>query len=623
MASSSQPALADSAPRQAYNASIDPSNDDASGKNTETESVVSEGKQPGVAAAAAAWNLAPGMLIVAWLGIAMVAYAYGLENNMTYATLTQATGLFKQFQWYPTLNVIQQVIIAVAKIPIAKLADVFGRAQGYVLSIFFYVVGFILIAAAQNIETTAAGVVFYALGNSGTQIMQQIVLADWTPARWRGAAIGLVSLPYIINFAVAPRIVGALVDYTRPEDNSWRWLAGMFTIIFPVVSFPIIFTLALNQTRGRKRGLVPRHPYFPDYPLHTLRDRLRAFGRGLWAFTVDVDLIGLVALCAGLLLLLIPLKLQANKPAGWSDGSIIAMLTVGAFLLIALVPFELYVSPKPIIKKRFILNKDVVFPALIGFFDFVSFYLSWTSAYTWVFVTHGWSLEDAGYFSNTQSLCLTVFGIAAGFVSVWTRRFKWQMVVGACIRMVGLGLMIHFRSLDASNVQLVWPQVLQGLGGGILGVILQVSAQISVPHQDVATVTAFVLLAAEVGGATGSAIVGALQVEYLPERFDRYLPNVDAAVRTALLGNPLGAASYPLGTEIRTGFALAYTDFVHRLLIISIAISALPIVLSLLITDRKLSDSQNCVNEKEKAVAVEAVQIAKAQHQEKVDIEKP
>ncbi|CAD6917951.1 unnamed protein product [Tilletia controversa] len=589
-------------------------NDDQSQKNSsehETESVNSDAKQPGVAAAAAAWNLAPWMLALAWIGIGMTAYAYGLENNVTYATLSQATSIFKQFQWYPTLNVIQQVIIAVAKFPIAKLADVFGRAQGYVLSIAFYLVGFILLATAKDIHTTAAGVVFYAIGNSGTQIMQQIVLADWTPARWRGAAIGLVSMPYIINFAVAPRIVASLVNYTDVNDNGWRWLAGMFTIIFPIASFPIIFTLALNQSRGRKRGLVPRHPYLQMSPL-----------RAAWAFVLDIDFIGLLLLCAGLLLILLPLKLQASKPDGWSNASIIAMLTVGSVLLLTLVAYEHFLAPHPVIKKRFILNKDVIFPALIGFFDFVSFYLSWTTAYSFVFIVHDWTLADAGYFSNTQSLCLTVFGIAAGFVSVWTRRFKWQMFVGACVRTLGIGLMIHFRSLAATNVQLVWPQVLQGLGGGILGVILQVSAQVSVPHQDVATVTAFVLLAAEVGGAVGSAIVGALQVEYLPSRFDFYLPNVDPEVRTNLLGSPFVCTSvYPLGSEIRTGFSRAYTDFVHRLLIIGIVVSVVPIILSALITDRKLSDSQNCVNEKEKALAVEAVRLAKGRQLEKEDVE--
>ncbi|KAL9937665.1 hypothetical protein V8E36_003210 [Tilletia maclaganii] len=585
---------------------------DAKDFDSESEVSAVEGKQPGVAAADAAWTLSPTMLLVAWLGIGMTAYAYGLENNVTYANLTQSTSLFNQFSWYPTLNVIQQVIIAVIKFPVAKLADVFGRAQGYVISIFFYVIGFILIASAQSINQTAAGVVFYAVGNSGTQIMQQIVLADWTPARWRGAAIGLVSMPYIINFAVAPRIVESLVNYTDLTDQRWRWLAGMFTIIFPIAAFPIIFTLALNQSRAKKQGLVPQHPYF----------RLSA-GRAIWQFIVDIDLIGLVLLCAGLLLLLIPLKLQANKPEGWSDSSIIAMLTCGAFFLVALGPFEYFLSPNPVIKRRFITQKDVIFPALIGFFDFVSFYLAWTTAYTWVIVTHGWSLSDAGYFSNTQSLCLTVFGIAAGFVSVWTRRFKWQMVVGACVRTLGLGLMIHFRNLNATDVQLVWPQVLQGLGGGILGVILQVSAQVSVPHQDVATVTAFVLLAAEVGGAVGSAIVGALFVEYLPGRVDFHLPDLDPTVRSNFLTSPyLYVAPYPLGSPIRTGMAQAYTDYVHRALIIGIAVSAIPIILSALITDRKLSDTQNCVTD-EKSVAVEAVQLGKGQRYQREDVERP
>ncbi|KAK0546824.1 hypothetical protein OC846_004354 [Tilletia horrida] len=568
----------------------------------DTQSVVSAEKQPGVAAAQAAWTLPPWMLALTWIGIGLTAYAYGLDNNVTYATIQQSTMVFKQFSWYPTLQVIQQVMIAVVKFPIAKLADVFGRAQGYVLSVFFYIIGFIILASSENVKTTAAGCVFYAIGNTGVQIMQQIVIADWTPARWRGAAIGLVSLPYVVNFAVAPRIVKRLVNTEDLSSDSWRWLAGIFPIIFPIVTAPVIFTLALNQTRARQQGLVPRHPYFQ-----------MGFRQAVWAFCVDIDLFGLLLICAGFLLLLIPIKLQANTPNGWGEGSIIAMLTVGGACIAALTPYEYFLAPKPILKQRFVLQKDVVFPALIGFFDFVSFYLSWTSAYTWVYLSHGWTLDDASYFSNTQSLCLTVFGIAAGFVSAATRRFKWQMVVGAVIRLVGLGLMIRYRSLQATNVQLVFPQVLQGLGGGILGVILQVSAQVAVPHQDVAMVTAFVLLAAELGGAVGSAIVSAVQVDYFPQRVDFYLPNLDSTVRNTLVESPFAAAAYPLGSEIRTGVSQAYTDFIHRLLIVAIVIAALPIILSTLLTDRKLTDTQNCVNTKEKAVAHEAVQIARGE----------
>ena len=64
--------------------------------------------------------------------------------------------------------------------------------------------------------------------------------------------------------------------------------------------------------------------------------------------------------------------------------------------------------------------------------------------------------------------------------------------------------MIHSRGANASDA--CRSQLLQGIGGGFSAVSLQVSAQASVPHADVAMVTAVVLLITEIGGAIGTAI---------------------------------------------------------------------------------------------------------------------
>lgn len=68
--------------------------------------------------------------------------------------------------------------------------------------------------------------------------------------------------------------------------------------------------------------------------------------------------------------------------------------------------------------------------------------------------------------------------------------------------------MIHSRGANGSDAELVWTQLLQGIGGGFAVVASTVGAQASVPHVDVAMVTAVVLLITEIGGAIGSAIGG-------------------------------------------------------------------------------------------------------------------
>merc|ERR1712157_180351 len=105
---------------------------------------------------------------------------------------------------------------------------------------------------------------------------------------------------------------------------------------------------------------------------------------------------------------------------GWQTGWIIAKLVLGGSMIIGFCIWEFF-APKPILNRRWRLNKDVHFATAIGFFDFFSFYTSWVPAYTWSMIVMDYNLIDAGYFSNCQSLALTVFGITAGFISLGTK----------------------------------------------------------------------------------------------------------------------------------------------------------------------------------------------------------
>jgi len=80
--------------------------------------------------------------------------------------------------------------------------------------------------------------------------------------------------------------------------------------------------------------------------------------------------------------------------------------------------------------------------------------------------------------------------------------------------------MIHSRGANSSTVEIVFSQLLQGIGGGFAAVCSQTLAQASVPHSDLTTVTAVFLLIMEIGGGGGNAI-GAEFPSYLAARLDR------------------------------------------------------------------------------------------------------
>ena len=57
-------------------------------------------------------------------------------------------------------------------------------------------------------------------------------------------------------------------------------------------------------------------------------------------------------------------------------ASMIAMLVIGVLLLPVIVFWEFKFAKRPILARRLLLNRAVVFAAWIGFFDFVSLYMN-------------------------------------------------------------------------------------------------------------------------------------------------------------------------------------------------------------------------------------------------------
>lgn len=82
---------------------------------------------------------------------------------------------------------------------LAKISDLTGRPNTFVLSLTFYTMGFIIVAASATLSAWVIGTVWIAIGFSGLQFLASVLIADLTSLQWRGMAQGLVASPYIIN----------------------------------------------------------------------------------------------------------------------------------------------------------------------------------------------------------------------------------------------------------------------------------------------------------------------------------------------------------------------------------------------------------------------------------------
>ena len=113
--------------------------------------------------------------------------------------------------------------------------------------------------------------------------------------------------------------------------------------------------------------------------------------------------------------------------------------------------------------------------------------------------------------------------------------------------------MIHSRGRDSSDAELVWTQILQGLGGGFASVCSGVAAQASVPHADVAMVIAIVLLWTEIGAGVGGSLAGAIWAGVMPDKLRQYLPSLSQEERDVLFGDITTVTSRPMEDPVRQG----------------------------------------------------------------------
>ncbi|RDB27339.1 Siderophore iron transporter 3 [Hypsizygus marmoreus] len=519
-----------------------------------------------------------------FISLGLAAYIYSLDGTTTYTYLAYAASEFKDHSLISPIQVAQSIIVAVGKPVVAKIADVSSRGSAYAFVLVFYVVGYIVIASAQNIQTVAGGIILYAVGYTGLQLLTQIIIADITTLKWRGLVSALMTTPFIVN-----AFVGANVSANVIQGAGWRWGYGMFAILVPAALLPLIITLLWAENKARKLGILAAgrngEVAGPKPPLY------KRLIRG----ADQLDIPGLMLIGTSVALILLPLTLSQSAKGGWNNASMIAMLVVGCVLIPAFVLYDFKFARYPVVAKRFCLNRTVVIAAITGAFDFISFYLTFTYLYSFIVVVKPWTLVNVTYFTQTQTVALCVFGIVAGFAMRYLRRYKHVLIIGLAIRLVGVGLMIHSRGANGSDAEIVWTQLLQGIGGGFAAVTSQVAAQASVPHSDVAMVTAVVLLVTEIGGAIGSAIAGAIWTNLMPGKLALHLPDVSEEDRATLFGSIVAAIEYPRGSPIREGVIQAYDDVMKVMLIAATVLAAVPLVLAFFMPNWRLGDTQNAV----------------------------
>ncbi|KAE8155087.1 MFS general substrate transporter [Aspergillus avenaceus] len=544
------------------------------------------------------WLIGISVLVCAW--------AYPLDSSTTSYYSIDASSYFKQHSSVlSTLSIATNIISAVSKPFIAKISDITSRPYTYIAALFFYVIGYIIVATTTTVASYIVGEVFVAIGSSGLDLINDIIVADLTPLEWRGFASSMLSTPFIINTWFAGQIVDAI-----DRRGQWRWGYGMFAIIMPVALGPAVATMITLDHQARKAEIVNvassnmarrtvQQRAQPEGPEIVAGERTEGWMQSLKRVLDEIDAFGLVLLGFGWSLLLLPFSLKTYADAGWQNQSLIAMMIVGGILLIAYVLYEIKWARVPSSPRRMIFNKTFLMAIIIDGFYMCKLAGSIRELYwsSYVYVAKPWSYQNWVYYSNTLTLALCITGPLVGLLQRWTHRYKSIQIVGLIIKIIGMGIMLDGNQATAHTGAMVMAMILIGVGGSMSVVGSRVASQASVPHQDVALAISMLSLWSKIGRAIGSAVVAVIWAQQMPRQLRRYLPATatDAEIK-ALFGSPRSIRQrYEFTDPMRVGAIVAYRHALYYCLATAMGLAFVPLIASLFQNNYFLGKSQNAV----------------------------
>ncbi|RMZ83116.1 hypothetical protein DV738_g1206, partial [Chaetothyriales sp. CBS 135597] len=516
-----------------------------------------------------------------FFGVFLIAYVYGLDGTLRYVYQPYATASYSQHSLLATINVLRAVIAAAAQPTAAKLSDVFGRVEMILLSILFYVVGTIVEATSNGVASFSAGAVIYQIGYTMIIFLLEVIVADLTSTRARLLFSYIPALPFIINTWVSGDVSAATLKVT-----TWRWGIGMWAIIYPVSTLPLIISLLIVSRRAKKRGLLV------SYKTPLQQHGSKGFATYLFW---QLDVIGIILLIAVFALILTPFTIAGGASTKWKQAHIIAPLVVGICCLPVFILWELR-SPHPLVPPHLLKDRGVWGPLGIALLLNFSWYLQGAYLYTMLIVSFDFSIKAATRITSLYSFTSVITGFILGFIVYLVRRLKIFIVAGTALFMVAFGLLIHYRGDHTNSAQagVIGAEVLLGIAGGMFPYPAQASIQVSLKHEHLALITGLYLSTYNIGSALGNTVSGAMWTNLLPARLEKNLAfQSNTTLASLTYGDPFTIASeYPVGTLERDAIIRSYQSVQKELCIVGICLCVPLLAFAAILRNPKLNDQQ-------------------------------
>ncbi|KAK2606017.1 hypothetical protein QQS21_003534 [Conoideocrella luteorostrata] len=510
--------------------------------------------QSGVAkieAATKVWSKAH--LVAAYGMIWFIYFVKSIEEVVVFSMDPFVTSSFNKHSITPAIDVVAIIIGGLSYIPLAKILDTWGRPQGLALTVWIWVIGLIMMAACNNVETFAAAKVFNTVGSQGVSYCVTIFIADTSSLLNRPLMLAFATSPYIVTTWIGGPVTEAVL-----AGPGWRWGFGIWTIITPVVILPLSILFLYNDRKAVKAGLIERHTGWI-----TLQD--------LWDYIIAIDFVGILLLAGGMALFLLPFSIWSYQEEQWRSPLIICMLVFGVVLLVLFVLWEKFLAPVQFVPYELLLDRTVFSAGVMFIFVFASSAIWGGFFYSMLLVVWDTGVTKATYISNIYRVGSCFAALVIGVVVHKIGKFKWISTFYALpLTILGVGLMIKFRQASEDIGFVIMTQIFIAFAGGPMVVAGEMAMMAPSDHQHVAVIMAMLNLFCSIGSAVGSTVSSAIWTGTFRNELIGNLP--PGSPVDEIYGQIEKQTGYPVGSDMRAGIAAAYSQSQRYMLISSVCL---------------------------------------------------
>ncbi|CAI7639978.1 unnamed protein product [Penicillium glandicola] len=526
-----------------------PSDDKAS--MSERDSSEFQGGVQRVRAITSAWSTKT--LILMFILLYLVSFVDALLGSVEGALNPYITSEFHKHGLLTVVSVVSTILGGSSKLTLAKIIDIWGRIEGFLIMLALVTIGLIMKATCTSMEMYTAAHTLYWVGHIGLTYVVDIMLADMTSLKNRMLMLGLNGTPGIASVFAGPEI--ATLFYTNLD---FHWAFGSFAIMQVGVCIPVVAVMLFMQRRAKKSGALEK------------TRSGRVWWQSITHYLIEFDVIGIILITAAFSLILIPFSIASYGPKGWATGYIIAMEVLGVACVPAFYIWERYCSPVQFLPWKYLKNPTIIGSCMLYGVMFLSCF-TWNGYFgSYLQVVNRLDITTANYVLNAFSLTSFIFSPIFGLVISWTGDFKWTAMAGVPIFLLGTALLVPFRAPSTHVGLLTLIQILVGLGSCLFAVCGQLAVMAVVTHQEVAVVMAIWGLFGSIGASVGSAIAGGMWNNILEKELYERLPQESKHLAASIFSSLVTQMSYADGTAERDAIVGAYADVQRKMAIVGV-----------------------------------------------------